>query len=122
MRDRGEEPNRLPKKLRIVRDAINVGAHFEVVSPVPLAWGQIQIGQCLPAAGVGFFLQIVVSKRGQRGDLVWLESVGSKSKIVLIKGEPSFEKLSTLEIMLVFQAADIGGFHVLWVGELRILR
>jgi len=76
----------------------------------------------LPAAGVGFFGQVVVSAGGIGIDEEGKVSVGSVVEVVLVEGKSGFEQLSTGEIVLIFDAGDVGGFDVFGIGELRALR
>jgi len=67
-------------------------------------------------------VQIVVSEDGGGSELVGLGSVRCETQIVLVEGESGFEELTSVEIMLIFDACDVGALDVLGIGELRALR
>lgn len=76
----------------------------------------------MPTGGVGLLGEIVISAGGvgvdeERGVSVW-----SVAEVVLIEAETGFEEFASGEVMLVFDAGDVGGFDVFGIGELRALR
>ncbi len=84
--------------------------------------GEEEVGENLPAAGVGLVCEVEAAASGVGIDEVGKGSVGSELGVVLGVGESGFEKLASGEIMLVFEAAKVGGFDIFGIRQLRHLR
>ena len=117
-----EESDGAAGKIRVVDNVIEIDSDLEVMAAVPLAGREIEICKSLPAAGVGFLGQVIVSAGGVGIHEVREASVGSEAVIVLDEGESGLEKLSSGEVMLIFDAGDVGGCDVFGIGELRTPR
>ena len=118
----GEKRNWLARELSIVGDAVEIDSDFEIVTAVPLVWWKVEIGEKLEAAGSGCSGGVVTAVGGVGIDVVGKCSVGSDLDVVLIEGESGFEELASSEVVLIFDAGDVGGLDIFWIRELRALR
>ena len=108
--------------MRVVKDAVDVDAEFDVVASEPLARREVDVGESLPASGDGLRAKIEVSARGVSVYEVGLGAVRDEMSVVLVEGESGFEEKPRSEVVLVFDAGNVGVFDVLGIGELRALR
>ena len=89
---------------------------------MPVVRGEEEVGENLPAAGVRLVCEVEAAASGVGIDEVGKGSVGSERRVVFSEGESGFEELASSEIMLVFEAAEVGGFDILGIRQLRHLR
>jgi len=92
------------------------------MASVPCLRLEINIGDHLPARGVGLLVQVVVSPRGVRVHEVRVRSVGSVAGVVLGECESGFEKVAARKVVLIFYRGDVGGLVILGIRKLRTLR
>ncbi len=92
------------------------------MTSVPVVRGEEEVGENLPAAGVGLVCKVEAAACGVGIDEVGKRSVGSELRVVFSVGESGFEELASGEIVLIFEAAEVGGFDILRIRQLRHLR
>jgi len=92
------------------------------VTAVPLVRWKIEIGEKLEAARSGCSRTVVTAVGGVGIDVVGKRSVGRELDVVLIESESGFEELTSGEVVLIFDAGDVGRLHIFWIRELRALR
>src|ERR1700733_12444974 len=69
------------------------------------------------------FVAEIITTAGDGGiDVIGKRAVRSKPHVVLIEGESGFEELASGEVVLIFDAGDIGGFDISGIRQLRALR
>ncbi len=100
---------------------VEIDSDFEVVTTVPLARREIYVGESLPARGDGFGVQVVVSTSGLRVHEIGTCAVRSEINVVFVEGESGFDQHAIGEVVLVFDAGEVGVFDILGIRELRTL-
>ncbi len=112
----------LARELRVVGDAVEVDAHFEIVTTVPVLGREKHIGEDLPAGCGRFVVQIEVAACGLGVHEVGCGAVGDQLRVVLVESESGFEEKTSGKIMLVLDTRDPGRLNVFRIRLLRALR
>ena len=71
---------------------------------------------------MSFVVEIIAAASDGGIHVVGQRAIRSELHVILIEGEPGFEKLSSSEIVLVLGAGHVGRFHIFRIRELRALR
>ena len=107
-----QKGNRLPQKLRSVIQTVDVCAHFDVMSSVPLMRRQIKIRKTLGPARKRTFIEVVVAAGALRCLDVGPVSLRSERHAVLGHAESVSSRRAAGKIILVFDRANIGRLHI----------